>query len=93
MSKDAYINARVDRRLKAQAERVLRSIGVSTSDLITMLLRQVVLTRGVPFDVRLPNEDTLRAMAELDSGGGEASTAPTRETFDRATRKRGERRV
>lgn len=93
MSKDAYINARVDKRLKAQAENILRSVGVSTSDLITMLLRQVVLTKGVPFDVRLPNEKTLSAMAELDAGAGEISSASTRETFDRATRKRNERRA
>ena len=93
MTKDAYINARVDRRLKSQAEKVLRSVGVSTSDLITMLLRQVVLTRGVPFDVRLPNEETIRSMAELDAGAGELSTASTPEAFDRATNKRNERRV
>jgi DNA-damage-inducible protein J len=89
--KDAYINVRVDRRLKTQAEKVLRSVGVSTSDIVTLLLRQVVLTRGVPFDVRLPNKETLDAMAELDEGGGEASTTTTRDTFDR-TRKRGDRR-
>jgi antitoxin component of RelBE/YafQ-DinJ toxin-antitoxin module len=54
-----------------------------------MLLRQVVLTKGVPFDVRLPNEETIRAMAELEGGGGETSTGATREILDRATRKRG----
>ena len=88
MSKDAYINARVDRRLKAQADKVLRAVGVSTTDLITMLLRQVVLRKGVPFDVRVPNKETVAAMAELDAGGGEISTTSTRDTFDRATRKR-----
>ena len=89
MAKESYINARVDKQLKTQAEKVLRSLGVSTSDLITMLLRQVVLTKGVPFDVRLPNEETIRAMAELEGGGGETSTGATREILDRATRKRG----
>lgn len=93
MSKDAYINVRIDRRLKTQAEKVLRAVGVSTSDVITMLLRQVVLTKGVPFDVRVPNKETLDAMAELDSGGGEVSAASTRETLVGATRKRGERRA
>jgi DNA-damage-inducible protein J len=88
MPRDAYINARVDRRLKTQAEKILRSLGVSTSDLVTMLLRQVVLTRGVPFDVRLPNEETLQAMAELEAGGGTTSGTSTRETFDRVTKKR-----
>ncbi len=88
MPKDSYINARVDKHLKAQAEKVLRSLGVSTSELITMLLRQVVLTKGVPFDVRLPNEETQRAIAELEAGGGEIATGSTREIFDRATKRR-----
>jgi DNA-damage-inducible protein J len=88
MAKDSYINARVDKHLKAQAEKVLRSLGVSTSELITMLLRQVVLTKGVPFDVRLPNEETQRAIAELEAGGGELYTGTTREILDRATKRR-----
>jgi DNA-damage-inducible protein J len=92
VSKDAYINVRIDRRLKAQAEKILRSVGISTSDVVTMLLRQVVLTRGVPFDVRLPNKETQEAIAELDAGSGEASTTTTRDTFETA-RKRGERRT
>jgi DNA-damage-inducible protein J len=92
VSKDAYINVRIDRRLKTQAEKILRSVGVSTSDVVTMLLRQVVLTRGVPFDVRLPNKETRDAMAELDAGDGDASTTTTRETFDTA-KKRGDRRT
>jgi DNA-damage-inducible protein J len=92
LPKDAYINVRIDRRLKTQAEKVLRAVGVSMSDVVTMLLRQVVLTKGVPFDVRLPNRETLEAMAELDSGGGDASTASTRETLDKAAKRRGERR-
>jgi len=88
MAKESYINARVDKQLKAQAEKVLRSLGVSMSELVTMLLRQVVLTKGVPFDVRLPNEETLRAIAELEAGGGEIATGTTREIFDRATKRR-----
>jgi DNA-damage-inducible protein J len=69
--KNAYINARVDRDLKAKAEKVLRRVGVSTTEVVTMLLHQIVLRKGVPFDVRIPNEETRRAMAELDRGAGE----------------------
>jgi len=71
MAKTAYINARVDRNLKVRAEKVLRRIGVSTTDVVTMLLHQIVLRKGVPFEVRVPNEETRRSMAELERGGGE----------------------
>jgi DNA-damage-inducible protein J len=83
MPKNAYINARVDKNLKAKAEKVLRRVGVSTTDVITMLLHQIVLRKGVPFDVRVPNEETRRAMAELDQGGGERFDGTAEELIER----------
>lgn len=71
MPKGATIHARVDKRLKQRAEKVLHQIGMSTSDLITLLLHQVVLTKGVPFDVKIPNQETIDAIEELERGGGE----------------------
>jgi DNA-damage-inducible protein J len=67
MTKNAYINARVDKRLKARAEKVLSRVGISTSEAITMLLHQIVLRKGLPFDARIPNEETIAAMAEIDA--------------------------
>jgi DNA-damage-inducible protein J len=67
MGKTGYITARVEPKLKASAGRVLTKIGVSTSDAITMFLRQVVLRRGMPFDVRVPNAETKRAIEELEN--------------------------
>jgi DNA-damage-inducible protein J len=83
MPKNAYINARVDRELKAKAEKVLRRVGVSTTDVISMLLHQIVLRKGVPFDVRVPNEETRRAMAELDGGSGEKSDGTAEDLLDK----------
>lgn len=69
-TKTAHINARVEKHLKARAEKVLHSVGVRTSDAITMFLHQVVLHDGLPFDVRVPNAQTKKAIAELESGQG-----------------------
>ena len=71
MPKNAYINARVDKTLKARAEKVLSRVGISTTDAITMLLHQIVLRKGLPFDARIPNKETIAAMTELDAGKGE----------------------
>ena len=93
MPKEAYINARVDKQLKARAEKVLAQVGVSTTDAVTMLLHQIVLRQGLPFEVRMPNPETISAMEELDAGKGEASTASTSDVFDKAVRKRNQRQA
>jgi addiction module RelB/DinJ family antitoxin len=67
LSKTGYITARVEPKLKASARRVLAKIGVSTSDAITMFLRQVVMRQGMPFDVAVPNAQTRRAIEELEN--------------------------
>ncbi len=66
MGKTAYITARVEPGLKASAENVLDTLGVSTTDAITMFLRQVTLHRGLPFEVRIPNAATVAAINELE---------------------------
>lgn len=70
MGKSAYITARIEPALKASAESVLQKLGVSTTDAITIFLRQVVMQRGFPFDVRIPNATTRKAIDELESGRG-----------------------
>ena len=67
MGKTGYITARVEPKLKASAGRVLTKIGVSTSDAITIFLRQVVMRQGMPFDVAVPNAQTSRAIEELEN--------------------------
>jgi DNA-damage-inducible protein J len=70
MSKTAYITTRIEPALKASAEGVLQELGLSTTDAVTIFLRQVVLRRGLPFDVRIPNATTRKAIAELEAGRG-----------------------
>ena len=64
MPKTAIIQARVEPELKEQGEAVLKQIGISTSELITMTFRQLVMQRGLPFEARIPNEETLAAFVE-----------------------------
>ena len=69
-AKTGYINARIEPKLKKDAEKILQKIGISTSEAVTVFLKQVVLQRGLPFPVRVPNAETLEALRELESGGG-----------------------
>ena len=58
--KEAIVRARVDSRLKADAEAVFEALGINTTEAIRMFLSQVRLRRGLPFIVGIPdNEDLL----------------------------------
>jgi DNA-damage-inducible protein J len=93
MGKTGYITARIEPKLKARAARVLANVGVSTTDAITMFLRQVVLRNGLPFDVRMPNAETKRAIEELESGGGERFKGSASELVDHVRGRRQKRSV
>ncbi len=54
MSKTANVFTRVDPVVKEQAEIILGRLGISMSTAMGMFLQQLVLQRGIPFDVKLP---------------------------------------
>ena len=68
MAKTGYINARMEKKLKSDAEKVFRDVGVNTSDAVTMFYKQVVIQQGLPFDVcarsHVPNAATRKALRE-----------------------------
>lgn len=68
MVKETVVRARVESALKESAERVLNQLGLSTSQAITLFLRQVELRQGLPFPVELPNAETLNTFHDTDKG-------------------------
>jgi DNA-damage-inducible protein J len=84
MAKTEAIQAWVDPKLKAKAERILDKLGLDASDAIRVLYKQVVLRKGLPFDLAVPNEATRRAMRDVQKGRGLTrykNTADMRETL------------
>ena len=71
MAKSGYVTARVEPALKELAQVILRDVGLTTTEAITLFLHQVVLRRGLPFEARLPNRLTREAIEELEAGGGQ----------------------
>lgn len=71
--KESYVRARVDNRLKQDAELILQELGLTTTDAIRIFLIQVRRHKGLPFDLRLreDNSDILMPVvirqAALDS--------------------------
>ena len=54
MSKTSNVFARIEPDLKEKAEAILSQLGIPMSNAIGMFLRQIVLQRGIPFDMKLP---------------------------------------
>lgn len=55
MANTSAVYARIDTNLKDNAEGILFQLGISPSSAIQMLYSQIVLTKGIPFDLRLPS--------------------------------------
>jgi DNA-damage-inducible protein J len=68
MSKTGYVHFRIDDTLKAQAEAVFSALGVRPSEALNLFYRQVALRQGLPFDVKIPNADTLQTFQNTDLG-------------------------
>jgi len=68
MPKTEMIRARVEPDLKHDAETVLKKLGMTPTEAITLFYRQVKLHRGLPFPVRIPNKATVRALKEARAG-------------------------
>ena len=66
-NKTETIHARVEPKIKHAAGDVLSELGLSMTDAIRLFLRQVVLHRGLPFDVRVPNETTVATLRKTDA--------------------------
>ena len=56
MANTTPIYARIETDLKENAEHILAQLGITPSSAIQMLYSQIVLTRGLPLDLRLPSE-------------------------------------
>ena len=82
MPKTATINVRVDEVIKAKAEKILGKIGISTSDTINAMLHQIVLQKGIPFELKIPNAETQKAMRDLEAGLGERFDGTAGELID-----------
>ncbi len=54
MSKDAYINVRVEEKTKEEVEQILDLLGINMSTAIDLYLSQIRLKKGLPFEVKTP---------------------------------------
>ena len=59
MANTSAVYARIDTNLKDNAESILSQLGISPSSAIQMLYSQIVLKKGIPFDLKIPSSEPL----------------------------------
>ncbi len=59
MANTSVVYARIDTNLKDNAESILSQLGISPSSAIQMLYSQIVLKKGMPFELKLPSSKPL----------------------------------
>ena len=64
------VHVRVDEKVKEEARKTLAAMGMSVSDAVRMLLVRVAAEQALPFEVKVPNATTVKAMRVADRGAG-----------------------
>ena len=91
-SKTANLYARIEPDVKEQAEKILSALGIPASNAINMFYKQIILNRGLPFEVKIPDAKYIdiaeikeaELNAELEKGYtdmAEGRTKPARQAF------------
>ena len=91
-AKTANLYARIEPDVKEQAENILATLGIPASNAITMFYKQIILNRGLPFEVKIPTVRSVNVAeltqeeldAELEKGYADmvaGRTKPARQVF------------
>lgn len=86
MAKSANLYVRIEPDLKEQAESILAALGIPASNAITMFYKQIILQKGLPFEVKLPSArpldittlDEEELNAELEKGFADIEAGRTK---------------
>ena len=61
-SKSANLYVRIEPDVKEQAESILSTLGIPASNAINMFYKQIILNRGLPFEVKIPAARTVNTV-------------------------------
>ncbi len=57
-------SVKLDKQAKDEAKIIFKKLGLTMGEAFNLFLHQVQLRQGLPFDVRIPSEETKRALDE-----------------------------
>ena len=59
---------KLDPTVKQEAQEIFSQLGLTLGEAVNLFLNQVRLNKGLPFEVKIPNEETLKAMKDVKDG-------------------------
>jgi len=83
MPKNASLNIRTTPEIKKEAEVILNDLGLNISSAVNLFLKQVINYKGIPFDLRLPNQETQQAMDDVNNRRNLESADTVEEMFQK----------
>jgi len=69
-TKTASARALIDPQIKEEAEAILKDLGLSVSKSFELYYRQIIAHRGLPFELQVPNKETMKAIENSRQGKG-----------------------
>ncbi len=78
MAANSVVRARIDGRIKEEAEAVLASIGLTASDAFRMMMVRIAREKALPFEPLVPDDETIEAMKAARRGALVTAGTPDR---------------
>ncbi|MEM7697507.1 MAG: type II toxin-antitoxin system RelB/DinJ family antitoxin [Verrucomicrobiota bacterium] len=82
MPQSAVIHARIDPDTKAATESVLETLGITPTEAIRLLYRQIAIRGDFPLELRVPNEETAEVLSNAEKGEGVETFESLDELFE-----------
>jgi len=82
-NKTETVRARLTPDVKEAAEAIFEKLGLGHTEAIRLFYRQVILNKGLPFSVNVPNATTRKAMADVKAGKDIKRYKNAKQLFDK----------
>lgn len=66
MPKTETVRIRIEPKTKTKTEAIFKKLGISPSEAVNIFYNMVQLHNGIPFELKIPNETTLKVFDDTD---------------------------
>lgn len=82
-NKTDYIKARIEPNLKDKVNKILKHLGLTPSEALNIFYNQILLNKGLPFDIKIPNKETLDTIQHVEQGKHLTICKNSQDMFDK----------
>lgn len=76
------LHVRINKTIKKEATKTLEEMGLSASDAVRIFFIRIAKEHAIPFDVRVPNATTIKALKDAEAGKTVARHKTVDDFFD-----------